>query len=675
MKKNWLIQFIILVCCLFQTVSASLPPTDKFNFNTSIEPGDDLFDYVNTAWIKEHPLPTNKSSYTTFTEVNDRTEDQLHILFDNETANYTSGKETLIGKFYASGMDIEAINNQSITPITGEISLINSISTKHDLFNVSAHLIEYGIDPFFIYYADQDPTNSTWMIPQVEQGGIGLPERDYYFRNDTETVSIQEAYKNHIKNIFVLLNYSESDAKDYAERIYDIEKEIASSHYTTVENRDPINTTHIIPWSDLQTEYPNIEWETLAAINGSGHSDKINLHQLTAIQKIDQMVDSVSLEDWKIFLLYKLIDSLSPYLSEPFDVENFDFYGHILNGIESQEPRWKRVLKVVNSAIQDEVGKKYVEMYFDANEREKAQKISHSIRETLKERISNLTWMSDSTKQAAIEKLDAIEEKIGYPDVWIDYSNLILTDTYVLNVLNAGQFSKIYGPNGLEKVGKPVDRTAWLMSPQTVNAYYNPTLNEIVFPAAILQPPFFDPEADDSINYGGIGAVIGHEMTHGFDDQGRLFDKDGNLRDWWNANDSEKFQQQANLIVDQYNHFEVIPGIFVNGNLTLGENIADFGGLTLAYHAWEKNGKDVSANVGTENLTPAQQVFLSFVRIWSGVARDEFLRSDSYTNPHPWVKFRANGPPFNIPEFYNAFPSISQGNNLYRTPEQRPVIW
>lgn len=671
-----MIQFIILGFCLFQTGSANLtPPSDTFILNTSIEPGDDLFNYVNTAWIKEHPLPTNKSSYTTFTEVNDKTEDQLHILFDNEASNYTSGKETLIGKFYSSGMDTETINNQSITPIAGEIALINSISTKHDLFNVSSHLIEYGIDPFFSYYADQDPTNSTWMIPQVEQGGIGLPERDYYFRNDSETVSIQEAYKNHIKNVFLLLNYSESDAKEYAGTIYNIEKEMASSHYTTVENRDPINTTHIIPWSDLQSEYPNIEWETLAAINGSGYSDKINLHQRTVIEKFDQMVDSVSLEDWKIFLLYKLVDSLSPYLSEPFEEENFDFYSHILNGIESQEPRWKRVLTVVNSAIQDEVGKKYVEMYFNAEEREKARKISHSIRETLRERIVNLTWMSDSTKQAAIEKLDAIEEKIGYPNVWLNYSNLSLSDSYVLNVLNAGKFSKIHGPNGLDKIGKPVDRTAWLMSPQTVNAYYNPTLNEIVFPAAILQPPFFDPDADDSINYGGIGAVIGHEMTHGFDDQGRLFDKDGNLRDWWNADDSAKFQKQANIIVDQYNHFEVIPGVFVNGNLTLGENIADFGGLTLAFHAWEKNGKDVSKMSGTDNITPEQKVFFSFVRIWSGVARDEYLRSDSYTNPHPWVKFRANGPSFNIPEFYEAFPSIRPDNSLYRTPEQRPVIW
>nr|WP_319540512.1 M13 family metallopeptidase [uncultured Methanospirillum sp.] len=677
MRKTRVLQVIILLFCLFQTGSADpiSSSSGKFTFNTSIDPGDDLFSYVNDGWVAEHPLPANKSSYTTFTAVNENTEDQLHTLFNKEAADYASGKESLIGKFYASGMDNETINNLSISSLSDEIARINSISTRQNLFNVSSHLIENGVAPFFLYYADQDPTNSTWVIPQVEQGGLGLPERDYYFRNDTETTDIQKAYRQHIKNVFTLLNYTEADADEYAGIVYNLEKEMASSQYTTVENRDPVNTTHITQWSDLSSQYPNIDWETLTAINGSGHADRINLHQLTTIQKLDQMFGSVPLEDWKVFLIYKLVDSLSPCLSDPFESENFDFYKHILNGVESPEPRWKRVLTVVNFAIPDEVGKKYVQAYFNADEREKARSISHAIRATLRERIANLTWMSDTTKQAAIEKMDAIVEKIGYPDVWIDYSGLHLTNSYTSNVLEAGRFSMIYGPNGLEKIGKPVDRTTWLMSPQTVNAYYNPTLNEIVFPAAILQPPFFDPNASDSTNYGGIGTVIGHEMTHGFDDQGRQFDKDGNIRDWWNANDSARFQEQADRIVDQYNHFEIIPGVFVNGNLTLGENIADFGGLTLAYHAWEENGKDAGEMAGSDNITPAQKVFLSFVRIWSGVARDEFLRSDSYTNPHPWVKFRSNGPPFNIPEFYQAFPSVGPDNALYRTPEQRPVIW
>jgi len=676
MTKIWFVFLVIFLSSLMVPVLGnSTVISGPFTLDTGINPGDDFSGYVNNIWIANHPLPANKSSYNSFTEVREQTTDKVHTIIEQEAKRYTSGDENQIGRFYNSGMDTDAINRQGLTPLADELRKINAIQTSDDLNNVSADLVAYGIFPFFMYYADQDPTNSTCIIPHIYQGGIGLPDRDYYFRNDTESKQIQEAYREHIKNVFLLMNSSETEADQYANTIYKIEENIASSHYTMVEDRDPINTTHIVPWEDLKTRYPAIGWDQLAEINGSGKPNLTDLYQLTAIEHLNQMLSTVPLDDWKTFLTYKVIDSLSPYLATPYDDENFRFYSHILNGIESPEPRWKRVTGIVNAGLADEVGKQYVDTYFNDSARQEAKTLSHAIRSTLRERISNISWMDDQTKQAAMEKIDVMVEKIGYPDTWMDYTGLNLTDTYVSNVLETNNFNQIHGPMGLERIGKSVDRTMWFMSPQTVNAYYNPLLNEIVFPAAILQPPFFSAGANDSINYGAIGSIIGHEMTHGFDDEGRQYDKDGNLRDWWTVNDSIRFNNQTYFLVTQYNGFEVVPGVFINGNQTLGENIADFGGVTLAYHAWEQNGRDLLDQPDSANITPAQRFFISFANCWAGSARDEFLRTITYTDPHPWGAFRANGAPFNVPEFYEAFPTIGQENTLYRSTEQRPVIW
>jgi len=675
MKKSLLLLIILIFYLVPVGHANSTFISGPFTLDAGVNPGDDLFGYVNNAWISDHPVPENKSSYTSFTEVEERTMEQLKSLFEQEGDLYASGGESLIGRFYMSGMDTDVINSQGIAPLQDEFDIIDGISSQGDLFNASIYLVEEGIFPFFIYYGDQDPTNSTWIIPHIEQSGLGLPDRDYYFRNDTGSRKIQEAYLQHIRNVFLLMNSSVEEADLRARAVYEIEVEMASSQYTPVENRDPKNTTHILSWDDLNSLYPNISWERLKVINGSGSSDQVNLHQLTMVDRLDKMLTTVSLDDWKIFLKYYLVNSLSGSLSSPFDDEHFNFYEPVLNGVETPEPRWKRVLAMVDVGISDEVGKRYVERYFDASAREKARTISLAIWSELRARIQNLTWMDSSTRKAATVKLDSMEEKIGYPDAWEDYSGLNLTDSYVRNILRTNHYSLVHGPFGLEKIGKPVDRTTWLMSPQTVNAYYSPTRNEIVFPAAILQPPFFDPEANDSINYGGIGTVFGHEMTHGFDDQGRQYDKDGNLRDWWLVADAARFTDQEHLIVDQYNQFEVYPGVFLNGNLTVGENVADFGGLTLAYHAWEHNGNDVSCQPGLTNVTPSQQLFLSFARTMQGSAKNDYLLASANSDQHPWGKFRADGVPFNIPEFYDAFPEVVPGNLLYRAPELRPVVW
>ncbi|HWQ67640.1 MAG TPA: M13 family metallopeptidase [Methanospirillum sp.] len=646
-----------------------------FNLNNSVNPGDNLFRYVNDAWIRDHPVPSNKSSYHAFLEVEDKTDDQLHILFDAEKGNYTQGNDSLIGKFYSSGMDEQAIERDGLTPLTDELELIDAMRTSEDLLNMSIYLLERGISPLYQYYAYQDPTNTSRVIPHLEQGGLGLPDRDYYFRNDSESLKMQDAYMSHIKKVFLLMNFTQYEAEKNAGIVYSIEKEIAESHYTAVENRDAVNTTHILEWTSLKETYPDFGWDHLITIAGSGVCDQVNVHQVPVISRLNTMLRTVAINDWKVFFKYKLIDSTSPYLSSPYENEHFMFYEQILNGVETPEPRWKRVLSTVNVLLCDEVGKQYVQRYFDAGSRQRVQNISHSIRVTLGERILNLTWMEDTTKQAAKDKLDAMVEKIGYPDAWMDYSVLTLTDIYVDNVLEGSRYLIIHGPAGLDKIGKPVDRNTWLMSPQTVNAYYSRTLNEIVFPAAILQPPFFNPDLDDSINYGGIGTVIGHEMTHGFDDQGRRYDKEGNLKDWWSATDSARFTEQADLIVSQYNQFEALPGLYIDGNLTLGENIADFGGLTLAWHAWKNSLQDADNTRLYGNLTGDQQLFLSFAQIWRGVARDEYIRTKTYTDRHPWGAFRANGAPFNIPELYDAFPDITPNNALYRTPDERPIIW
>ena len=674
--KYWLVLVIVLLIPIFTHCYAEIDTSSEpFILNSSENTGDNLFGYVNDAWIASHPIPLNKSSFDIFTAIQDNTTEKLKTIYEIETKKYVSGEKNQLGQFYSSGLDTDNINKSGLLPIKNELEMIDSIKTRDDLFNVTFYFVEKGISPFFIYYADQDPTNASRFIAQVEQGGLGLPSRDYYFNNDSESLELQKEYKEHIKNVFLLLNQTGSDAESNSEAVYSIEKEIAGSSYSPVENRDPINSTHILHWKDLEEKYPNTGWNKIASIPGTGDSDLVNVHQLSFALKLDQLLNTGSIDKLKNFLKFKLVDRLSPYLAGSFEDENFRFYSKILNGVEAPEPRWKSVLFTVDKLLPDEAGQKYVEKYFNPESREKARMISHSIRKVFRERIDNLTWMEDTTKEAAKEKIDSIVEKIGYPDTWMDYSGLTLTDSYVNNVMDATEFLFIHGPNGLDKIGKPVNRTVWWMSPQTVNAYYSASMNEIVFPAAIFQSPLFDPNADDAVNYGGIGVVIGHEMTHGFDDMGRMFDKDGNLRDWWSETDAERFKEKTKVLIDQFNAYEVLPGLHANGNLTLGENIADLGGLTLAYHAWNETKFDKESILPEDNLTEAQKFFLSFARVWRGSARDEYLRTATSIDPHSKLKIRANGVPFDIPELYEAFPEINESNVLYRAPADRPVIW
>lgn len=694
MAKEIAVILILVLClaaagCLDTGATGTKPvatvtkaPDSGFVLNESIRPGDDFFTYVNDDWIRTHPIPSDKSGYTTFNALGDKVDLDLLALYlkaENATPGIADRNTTLIGQFFRSGMDTEAINRAGLTGLSEDVSMIDAIQSRSDLANATILLLRHGpgwpgTGPVYTYYAEINPRNSSEMVPGLSQGGLGLPDRDYYLRTDNQSLKIQEAYKKHIATVFILAGEPAGTAATHAETVYAMEKTLAAAHFTNVENRNPEKTTNLFTPAELEAQYPAIGWRSLFSIPGSGPVNKVNIHQPQYVKALNTQLETAPLEDWKVYLRYRLIDNSAAYLSQPFEDENFAFYSTTLYGTETMKPRWKRVVWTGDNYLGDLVGKAYVAEYVDPRTRGMVSEIFGTIRKTMDLRIENLGWMNTSTKKAAREKLAVMREKLVYPDTWRDYSGLVLSDSYIGNIRSAYAFDLIHGPSGLATIGKPVDRSVWYMPPQTVNAFYDPTLNEMIFPAAILQSPVFDPDADAAVNYGSLGFFIGHEMTHGFDDQGRQFDKNGTLKDWWTEEDAQNFGDRTRLIVDEYNHFEVLPGLYINGNLTLGENIADFGGVTLSYHAWKSVEKP---SPGTSVSAPAadRKFFYAVARTWQGSYREDLTRTLVYTDPHSELKYRVNGPLFNIPEFYTAFPEIQPGDTLYRNVSMRPVIW
>lgn len=648
-----------------------------FVLNESVRPGDDFFAYANDAWMQEHPVPADKSSYTTFVLLRDKADDNIHSLLEDAANTTSEGADqniTRIGQFYRSGMDTERIDQQGIQPLSDDLAMISAINSRPALTNATIHLLEQGFGPVYTLSGEVNPRDTREMIPGLKQGGLGLPDRDYYLRTDNKSREIQDAYRAHITRVFQLMGEEDAQAVADANTVYRMELALAGAHFSTEENRDPEKVTNIYPVSTLVEQYPAIGWESISAIPGSGTIEKFDIHQPGFVQELNSQLETAPLEDWKVFLRYHLVNDASPYLGKQFEEENFGFYETTINGVKEMKPRWKRVVATENAALGDLVGRAYVTRYVDPRTREMVIAMFASIRQTLSSRISNLTWMSNSTKAAAHEKLDAMGEKIAYPDRWTDYSGLNLTDSYIGNVRAVNAYNFIHGPYGLEKIGKPVDRSTWDVPPQTVNAFYDPTKNEMVFPAGILQPPFFNPDADPALNYGALGWAIGHEMTHGFDDEGRQYDRNGNLNNWWTDADSREYANRTSLLVQEYNRFEILPGLYNNGNLTLGENIADFGGLTLAYHAW-KSTEPAGTGVIATNRSQDRTFFIGAAQLWKATYREDMLRNRVYTDPHTANRYRVNGVLFNIPEFYLAFPEIQPGDALYRNVSERPVIW
>jgi putative endopeptidase len=653
------------------------PAFDPNNMDRSIHPGDDFYRYVNGGWIEKNPVPSDKTEYNEFKIVEDRTDEQVLKLVEL-ACNNTSAKEISldgkIGLFYRTGMDTDSINRQGIGPLQRELELIDNMTTAADVQRISAQLLSYYIiDPLFSFYASPDSKNSKVMIANLYQSGLGLPDRDYYIRKDNESAKTREDYLKFVTRMFVLLGDSQNASTD-AQTIMRMETRLANASFTNIENRDAVKTYHRMTLAELQTLAPEFNWtELLINVN---HTDikEINVNQPAFVKELGKMMETESVGDWKTFLRWKLISATAPYLSSEFENESFDFYGRKLNGQEQMQPRWKRVLKTESAFLGEPIGQLYIQQYFDPLSKARMKDMVKNLKSAFRARLVNLTWMVNATKVKALEKLEAMDVQVGYPEEWQNYSGLeIKNDSYVMNVLRAGKFQFEHGYSGLDKAGKPVNRDTWFASPQEVNAYAYFEMNAIFFPAGILQPPFFNARADDAINYGAIGAVIGHEMTHGFDDQGRKFDKNGNLTDWWSEQDGSNFNNSTKVLVGQYDKFEALPGLYVNGNLTLGENIADMGGLTTAYYAYhlaQANGPEK-----IDGFTAKQRLFLGNAQMWRENIRNESLRTKVLTNPHSPCKFRIDGVVFNMPEFYLTFPEIKPGDRLYRSEKERPVIW
>lgn len=673
MRKYFIL--LMLLSCFVFSYAQDMP---KGNLKLdSVKPGEDFFKYVNQKWMLENPIPPEKSRWGAFDEVRELTLSNLKAIVDEfeRTDNLVRGTpEQKIHDFFKLGMDTVTINFQKTDPLKNEFEMIESCRTITDIQNVFAYLRTIGVSNVFYLFASPDPDNSSVYMARIWQDGLGLPNKDYYTKTDQKSKETLEAYKNHIKNMFALLGYDESSASKNAEIIMSIEMKIAEVSNTQVENTDPLTTNNKMTLEEMKKISPYVEWDKYLDRIGYPSIKNFNVSQPKFITGISNLLETMPVDEWKIYLKWKLIDDAAPYISSDFAEEHFNFFSRTLRGQQKPEQRWKQVLNMVNGSLGELLGQIYVRKHFSPEAKQRMLELVENLRKSFNQIIENLSWMTQETKKNALEKLDAMGVKIGYPDKWKDFSGLeIKNDSYIQNIIRARNFNFKYGNSGMEKVGKPVDRTIWFIPPQTVNAFYDPTKNEIVFPAGILQPPFFDIVAEDAVNYGAIGMVIGHEMTHGFDNSGRHYDKDGNLKEWWTEKDDKEFKERTNILVEQFNKYEALPETYLNGELTLGENIADLGGLNIALLAYkfscETNKKYKYDN---ESL---RKFFISYSSAWRQNIRDEALRVQVKTDPHSPARFRVNGPLFNINEFYRVFPEIKPDDKLYRPESIRPVIW
>lgn len=646
---------------------------DLTNLDTTAVQGADFYQYACGGWMKKHPLTNEYSRFGSFDMLAENNREQLKGLIveiaAGQNAQGTIGQK--IGDIYNLAMDSVKLNADGVTPIQADLEKIASVKDKSEIVPLMAELAHSGVFPYFSFYVGADIMDSKSNLFQLYQGGISLGEKEYYLDNDDVTVNIRNKYKEHIVKMFQLAGFDEAAAKKKMEAVMDIETRIAKASFSAVEQRNPAANYHKMSLDELKKEIPGIDWD--AFLNGIGVKGvtELSVSQVDPIKEVEKIINSLPVENQIAYMQWSLIDRAAGYLSDDLVAQNFDFYGKTLSGKQTNQPRWKRAVSTVNGVLGEAVGQMYVEKYFPAAAKERMIQLVKNLQTALGERIRNLEWMGDSTKIKAIEKLNSFYVKVGYPDKWRDYTGLnIEKDSYWANVKRATEFELDYM---LSKAGKPVDRDEWGMTPQTVNAYYNPTTNEICFPAGILQYPFFDMNADDAFNYGAIGVVIGHEMTHGFDDQGRQFDKDGNLKDWWTAEDAKRFEERAQVMVNFFDSIQVLPGLNANGSLTLGENIADHGGLQVSFQAFKNATKDAPLLV-KDGFTPEQRFFLSYAGVWAGNIRDEQIRLQTKSDPHSLGRWRVNGALPQIGAWYDAF-GIKEGDPMYLAPEKRVSIW
>jgi putative endopeptidase len=671
--------FIIILCLTgFLTLNATDKPGkkgfDRAQMNESVSPSDDFYQYAIGNWLNENPIPDEYSRWGSFEVLSEENYKILNEILEQyaykETAEAGS-IEQKVGDFYFTGMDTVKIEELGITPIQADLNAIDAINNKYDLLSEISKHHTFSSNTLFSFYSSADAKNSKVEAAYLSQSGLGLPDRDYYLNDDDRSKEIREKYLQHIENMFVLAGEDENSAKASAEKIMEIETRLAESSMSRVDNRDPDKTYNNMSLNEVKSLSGGFDWELFLEKINVENPGNIIVRQPEFFKEIGLMMDDVNLEDWKPYLKWNVLRSYASSLSKNFADERFEFSGKFLNGLKAQQPRWKRMLQSANGSLGEAVGQLYVAKSFPPESKERALSIVNNLLEAMEERILALDWMSEKTKQEALKKLAAFNAKIGYPDKWIDYSSLeISRDSYVQNLKNSGAFS--FRKN-IEKIGKPVDPTEWAMSPQTVNAYYHQLKTEIVFPAAILQHPFFDPDADDAMNYGAMGGVIGHEITHGFDDKGRKYDAEGNLRDWWTEEDAQKFEERGKLMKDQFGSYMPIDTVSINADLTQGENIADLGGLSVAYTAFQKTDQYKNNEI-IDGFTPSQRFFLSWAQVWKNNIRDEALLLRLKTDSHSPGKYRVIGTLSNMPEFWKAF-DIKPGSPM-RMPDDKAVkIW
>ncbi len=644
------------------------------NIDSSVKPGNDFFRYTNGKWLDRTEIPSTYTSYGVFTELYEQNVIRVKALLDSLAALKTAEAGSVtrkISDFMAVGLDSAKAEELGTGPLAEYQSRIKAISTAGDLMECVFFLQSRGYDPMFDYGSESDPDDANMVILHFVQGGLGLPDQDYYLNPGEHFRAIRDEYVKHIAAMLVFAGYDAAAAKDAAGRIMALETGLARISMPIVDRHDPIKTRNLTDLKGLKSSYTHIPWDVLMKDAGISYTQRINVQQPGFYTGLDSMLAAVNLNDWKDYLQWNLINRSADFLNNAVVMEDFNFYSKFLSGQQQIRPRWKRVQSMTNRVLGEAVGQLYVAKYFPPAAKERMTVLVENLRTALGKRIDALDWMSDATKKEARKKLATINVKIGYPEVWRDYTGLdVKTNSYFENMTLARIFQIRFD---LDKIGKPVDRSEWGMTPQTVNAYYSPNMNEIVFPAAILQPPFFNMDADDAVNYGAIGVVIGHEISHGFDDSGRQYDAQGNVRDWWTAEDNEKFTARAQVLIDQFSAYTVLDSFHVNGKLTLGENIGDLGGLLISYDALN------AADAGTpdpmiDGLTRTQRFLLSYAGIWKIKFRDQALIRRVREDPHSPGMFRVNGALRNFAPFYSAF-DVTPDDSLYIAPEQRAHIW
>lgn len=666
----------VIVLALFLCWTTAIQASKGFDtsrMDKSIRPCDNFYLFVNGTWLKQNPPPPAFARWGSFSVLADNNTNILHNILDDaaKQANAKKGSvEQIVGDYYSACTDEQKIESDGLKPVAGELAKIEKLKDSHDIQKYIANMHAMGIGGVFGFGATQDLKKVTQVIGGVGQGGLSLPNKDYYTKDDAKSKEIRERFVKYSTNMFKLLGDDEAKAAQNAQTVMAIQTRLANASKTPIEMRDPNKNYNKITVEELQKLTPNFNWTAYFAERKAPPFTEVNAGQPGFLKEVNAMFTDVSINDWKTLLRWYVINSTAQYLPSKFDNENFDFYGRYLSGTKEQQPRWRRCVSATDGNLGEALGQAYVKKNFPPESKVRMNKLIDDLFAAYRDRLQKLDWMSDETRQQALNKLSTIRRRIGHPDTWRDYSSIkIDRASYAENTRRIAMFEI---QRNLNKIGKPVDRTEWGFTPPTVNASYSATFNHITFPAGILQPPFFNPEADDAINYGAIGAVIGHEITHGFDDQGSKFDADGNLKDWWTTDDRKKFDTKTQCVVDQYNGFKVADGLFQQGKLVLGEATADLGGLAIAYDAFKKSMEGKPRPPDVDGYTPEQRFFLGFAQVWGTNDTPESERQRTLGDPHALPRFRANGTLSNTPVFAEAW-SCKAGDQMVR--EDPCKVW